>query len=403
MSTIMATYISDPTNIETLNITGGGNIDGLFDNNPSFKYFIFGPGNYYLTDTLKTNKVGLSMRSLNNSAKSVHIFQTVPNKDAIVVEHNQFVMKYLSIHDEFDGNITLGLSGVNGVLISKCFFYGNKTNFTVFASGPTELLAGQSTLDGYANNILDGGNIFTNNIVYTQFAGDSVSFSLQKGCKISSNIIRGGRLAIYMCKSSFIYANKIYDSTSSGIYVSLPSENLEIMENQIYSCDNSAIVVKNQIEHGPFITPNPSNINFSRNRISNTSSNALEFNDAKGMIVDSNVLIISKNYSVYLLNCDNLTVSNNKFAYFNTCLWVENSSNNIFKNNEIYSVYPDVANNAIKLSNGSLNNTFDSNSVMGNFQYDIYAISTDSIGTVEINNTYSKFYDFATENIIFNM
>lgn len=385
-------YTLDPlTLIVTVNPSSF--IDDIFTANPDILIFHFPDGNYYLTDILKVTVPNISFIGTSGNPKNVHIFQNNTLRDGLAINANNFNMQYISIHDSHDGKIALTVAGSSNNTVQNCYFYGNKTTFTIFYAGPKNLLEGVSTLNAYSSNNLDMNNVFKNNVVYSQWSGDCVSFSLQVNGIFNNNIIRGGKLAIYMCKKSNFTNNIIYDSINSGIHVSFPSHNLNIVSNKIYECDASGIKLSNQVEHGTFTTT-PYNITIRNNYIYDAKVNAIELNDANKCTIRTNKFISSETYGIYALRCTNLTINNNKISYFQVAFWLEATTYcNLFQNT-CMSVYPDEGQNVVKTTPDSNNNIVYDNNVYGKIIYDKYALSA---GNSEYNNAYYEYYDIGEE------
>ncbi len=376
----------------SITLTPNTNIDNIFTSNPTIKTFIFPTGNYYLTDILKITKNNIKFQSLTKNSKDVHIFQTNSSKDGIaIIGCSGVSIINISIHDTFSGKIALTGASINNCKITGCYFYGCEDTFTIYLAGPSTLTAGTNTLDAYNSSTIDNNNLFKDNTVYTKWSGDSVSFSLQNNGNFLSNIIRGGKVAIYMCKNTIIRNNTIYDSTTNGLYISLPSHNLIIDKNKIYECNNSAIKMTNQVEHGTF-TPSNYNIAISNNYLYDAKIYAFEINDAIGLEIFLNKSISTDIFGIYLLNSDNIIIHDNKFSYFTIALWLENTTNTSTYSNRFYSVYPSQANNVIKLVNNSNNNQFLNNIIKGKIIYDYFSVDSSCTGCTETGNAFDEYY-----------
>lgn len=386
-------YNGDPLSIL---VTPGATIDDILPANPDAIYFYFGAGNYYITDILKITRSNISFIGLTGNSKDVHIFQNNVNRDGINVISDGFIMKYISVHVPHDNRIALIVASASNTLIQYNYFYGNKTTFSIYYAGPRTLTVGQSTLDAYDGNLLDKKNYFQNNVVYSEWSGDCVSYSLQRNGKFTTNIIRGGKLAVYMCRSCTVTNNTIYDSINEGIHVSLPTHKVNITNNKIYECQAPGIKLSNQVEHGAFVAT-PYNINIKNNYIYDSKSNSIELNDALDCVISGNKLISSELYGIYMLRSNNIAISDNKISYFKVCVWVETSSNNEINNNTFLSVYPDEGNNIVKLTTDSNNNNIHDNTSMGKVIYTKYIIPSQTVGNVELNNTHTEYYDIAQE------
>ena len=96
----------------------------------------------------------------------------------------------------------------------------------------------------YNNHVL-------NNSITSNYTGDGVSFALQKNGRFAYNEISGAMLSVYMVKDTRVFNNTLSDSLQSGIYLTLPSENVVIDNNKITNPVYHGVVVKPQYsEHG---------------------------------------------------------------------------------------------------------------------------------------------------------
>ncbi len=350
------------------------NIDNIFVDNPTITTFIFNAGTYNLTDDLKILVDGIQMLGATGYAKDVHIVQQTSGQDGIVIKANDVVLQDMSIHCPFSGTSCLITADCNNSVVSGNYFYGCNDHFAIYYAGPSSLAVGQSTLDGYTNYTLDEGNVFYKNVVYSDYSGDSISFSLQYLSQFVGNFIRGGKVAIYMCRTTNVYNNTIVNSTSNGIYVSLPSDNLSIICNKIYHSTYSSIKISNQVEHGSFTSYNY-NIVVQHNKIHDARLYGMELNYCVGITVKNNKLDEGDNMGIYCYSGDYITIQSNKIAYFNFGLWLEATTNSLVDCNTIMSVYPDLGQNGIKLTSDSTSNSVTNNTLYGKYQYDLIADS----------------------------
>lgn len=384
---------------KNVRLNDGDVLDDLLIRYPKGRTFIFKPGNYYLNKVLKINKPNIIFKGLTNVAKDVHIYQNNTNMDGLDVEADGFTMNNISIHVPHPGKVALVFAGCNNTLIDRCYIYGNPTTFSVFYAGP-DVSAGAPTLNTYSVGNLDIGNVMSRCVIYSEWSGDSVSYSLQKNGRFWGNIIRGGKLAVYMCKNCVVDQNTIYDSSTNGIFVSLPSHNVDIKFNIIKECQESGIIIKNQLEHGSF-TPSNYNINIYNNMVYDSKFHAVDINDGHQISVTKNRFLSTELNGIYCLDCNNITVSDNMVAYFNTALCLENSSNSFFTNNICYSVYPDESKEVVKIINGSHQNTITTNIAKGRYISNVlYKVNPDSMTNSVTNNIYEPFYTY-NEEIMF--
>ena len=216
-----------------------------------------------------------------------------------------------------------------------------------------------------------------------------MSFSLQYKGQFVGNFVRGGKLALYMCRTTNVYNNTFTDSTTNGIYVSFPSDNISIIGNKIYNTTYSGIVMKNQIEHGTF-TPYIYNIIVQLNTIFNSHMYGIELNNANTVIIKNNKIVSGQTMGIYSYNGKNLLMTLNNISYFNYGIYLEQTSNSNIQSNTLNSIFNSNGSNAIKIFNSS-SDTVVSNNICG--QYTSTLISdggtNDNISSNNINSYYT--------------
>ena len=376
-------------------------IDDIIDVNPTATTFIFTSGDFFLSKVLHIEKPNLTFIGSTNNPVDVHIFQSNSSMDGIsIIFAHSTILDSLSIHVTHKDKIALTIASCNNTLVNNCYIYGNDNTFSVFYPGPKSLEQGQSTIDGYVNNVLDTRNVFRNNTIYTSWSGDSVAFCLQKEGLVDNNIIRGGKMAVYMCKDVDVTNNTVYDSVSNGIYLSLPSKNIYMSGNYIYDCKASGIKVANQMEHGTFTPEHRYNVTIEDNDIVDADFYSIELNNLNNSTVIRNTFISTAVYGIYAYQCEQICMLYNKISYFDVAIWLEGTSNSLVVVNELFSVYPDIAKNVVKLVNASNNNIVTFNNVKGMISYDLYTVDSSSLNNNVINNLYSKYYTREEEKSI---
>ena len=249
-------------------------------------------------------------------------------------------------------------------------------------------------MDAYQNDYLDKYNTFKNNIIYSKWSGDSISFSLQSDGVFEHNVVRGGKIAIYMCKKILVSRNYIFDSVSNGMYISFPSHNLTIRCNKFYECTASAIKLANQAEHGNFDTSDYF-INIYQNYIYDSKLYGIEINNGKNINIYKNKIVSTDVYCIYSYLSQNINIHHNRFYYFNVVIWFESTSDSLISDNAIYSVYPDNGDNICKIINNSINNIITYNASYGKIINDKYI--SDSNLNIFIDNTHNDYFDYDEE------
>jgi hypothetical protein len=374
-------------------------IDNLLVLNPTITTFIFQPGTYKLINIFKILQPNIKFVGYTGVARDVMILQTM-NYDGILLSSDSIVLQDISIKCTFSQKVTLTVSSANNTLVSGCWLYCSSDTFGIYYAGPSNLVAGTSTIDAYNGYNLDTGNIFYNNIVYANFTGDSVAFCLQYNSQFVKNFIRGGKAAIYMCRTCNVYNNTIMDSNSNGLFVSLPSDNLTITCNKICNSTYSGLVVKDQLEHGSF-TRYSYNIIINYNTIFGSKFYGMELNNGTDFIVANNKIVAGSLMGIYSYNGASVSIESNKIAYFTHGVFLENNIGGDIKSNDIMSMYPNFGQNGIKLTNTTTNITVNNNNMDGMYLYDLIADS--GIGNTISSNTISPNYTMDDEKNIYNI
>lgn len=342
------------------------NIDHLFNDSTITKTFFFKDGEYTVTKQINISGKNVRMIGLSGNASAVHLIQETVDQNLLNITGDNFTMSDMSLHSEEGDTVCLSQSGSSWSHITNCHFYGSDTNFTVYFAGP-DVAAGQETIDAYTNNLLDTNNIFDNNVIYTKWSGDAVSFSLQRFGSLRNNIIRGGKLAVYMVKDSTISHNYAWDSSAHGIICSLPCNKVEISNNVIRKSSSASISLRAQLEHGDFNTDDHDLV-IKNNTITDCKHIGIEVNSGHNIVIDGNVVIAAAQTSIYLLRCSGVSLKNN------TCVGSDNivvidieSTLNSVTNNTLYSVFPKESHHAVLVEATSTGNEISSNTTRGRF------------------------------------
>ena len=353
----------------------------------NLRKIIFRNGHYEIEQPIKIDKNYIEISSENDDPTDVIITNSKINGYVIILSNCHHVtIRGLTLSAKMNTSIALTVENSNHTLVEKCRFFGGDDHFTVYYSGP-KLDAGPPTLNAYDNDILNVNNIFYNNIIYSNWNGDTLAFSLQKFGKVYNNVFCGGKIAIYMVKDSEIFYNKIFDSHSHGIVVSIPSQRLVIIGNYIQSSTSSAINLMNQIEHGPYngiIPIEGHQIVINANVIEDSKHIGIELTDANTVEIKQNVISNSVN-GIYLHKSKSCKVYENniKSCHIGIAIDVE-SENNLVSENKILSYYPVLTKWAIVSHLNTSDNKVTDNSFLG--QYSSNAIEDFGIDNTFLNN-----------------
>lgn len=331
-------------------------------------FFLIKPGNYTITKNFVIDRDNINIFGETSDPGDVLIQQITPGMDGIVINADHITLKNVSVKVDNGENVCLSHYDSNYSNIQNCHFYGSDTHFTIFFAGPSDLEMGESTVNGYFNDNLDMYNIFDNNIIFTRWNGDAISISLQKYCSFRGNIVRGGKVAVYMCKNTLVTLNQIYDSTSEGIFVSLPSHDLTISHNKIRKCENAGISMRPQVEHGPTLMEDY-RIDIRDNIIINSGFIGIELNSVQLCTIKNNYVNKTKLSGIYLLNNDNCTIDDNELFEPNRGIFVDSSDFVTITNNEIISTNKYLTDHGIYLQNipDTLNIIVAGNMIIGEY------------------------------------
>lgn len=340
-------------------------LDNLLTRHPHVDNFFFEPGVYTLTKPLVIDRENVVLAGLH-AAPDVHIKQTTVDNDALVIRASRVSVHHLSIHCENGNGIAVTHSDVSWTSVEHCHIYGSETYFAVYIAGKT-LPPGEGTLQGYANGDLDAYNVFDNNIVYSKWSGDAISFSLQKYGSVRNNVVRGGQFSIYMVRDCIVSNNHVYDSSSYGIGISLPSHDLVVSNNHIEKCQSSGIALRPQLEHGEFAKESY-RIDVKNNIIENVAYLGIEVTDSIDVNVVSNYVRRPKDTAIYVLRSENVVVADNRLSYFPKGIMLDVGTSQVtVKLNRLFSIYPDEAVFGVWMEVDTSNNSIVQNSLYGRY------------------------------------
>lgn len=362
------------------------NLDDLLTKYPKCDHFIIMPGTYNLTKPLKITRPNVRIIGYSNDANRVKIIQQNV-LDGIVINANNTTIKNITVEvNKNEEVICVTHYDCNWTNISNCVFNGSDIYFTIYYAGPSELEIGQDTIQGYLDGVFDKYNIFENNIINSKWDGDGVAFSLQSEGSVRYNLLRGCKLAIYMCDKSVVSHNTVIDSTSKGIFVSLPSSDLMISDNRLLNCEKGGINIRLQLEHGEYINYDH-DIVIKNNEIGKTNYMGIELNYSDQVTVTNNTINDCVSYGVYGLNVTSSEVSNNNILLCHRGIFMDGSNNNNIENNRIVSIKSD---HAIALNDSSINEV-KNNRFVGRFSSVYINEFGDSTNNSYINNERERF------------
>jgi hypothetical protein len=372
MKSIILTELSNPV------------LDNILTTYPNVSVFYLEKGNYILTQQLNFTRPDLRFIGVSGNPTDVKIVQTTMDANGFNILADNIVINSISLYVENGAGICMSISGANWCNIENNNFYGSDINFTIYFSGP-KLEIGEDTINGFLNDNLDMYNIFDNNIIYTKWNGDAISFCLQKHGSLRDNIVRGGKLAIYMVKNCYISSNRIYDSSAHGIICSLPSKDLYIINNYITNSVSAGINVRLQAEHGEYINENH-NIIIKGNTITHSKYIGIEINNGNNIKIVDNTVKWTAQFSIYLLKSSEVEIKNNTcIQYVRGIILDVECNNNLINDNTFFSVFPKISEHSIVIEDLSENNIFNNNTISGKHSSDIVK---DVTGVNVINNNH---------------
>lgn len=361
------------------------NLDNIFEYD-NINYFILEKGIYEITKPLVINKNNIIFTSRTNNPNDVQIIQKNDMDGLVIKNSNGIIIRGITITVKDGNNVCFTNSNSNWTNVSNCCFYGSDQHFTVFYSGPSHLKKGESTINGYVNNELNNNNIFENNKIYSKWDGDAISFCLQNNGIFRNNIVKGCKMAIYMCKNTFVSNNSSNDSSSHGIVLSIPSENIKICNNIINRSLAGAITARLQLEHGKFNITNHQ-IDINNNVILDCKYIGIEVVESIYVNIYCNNIISTNHFGIYILNVSNANLNNNKLYDNKRGIVIEQTYKSHIYNNYIYSLNLDISDHGISILNSN-NNKLINNKLYGYYLSFIKELFEDKL--IESFNTFEN-------------
>jgi hypothetical protein len=198
----------------------------------------------------------------------------------------------------------------SNVVLNHCKILGSDHMFGIFFAGPN-LPIGDATVSAVENKQLDEHNKIINCTVESNFIGDGVSFSLQKNGIVHNNLIKGTKLAFYMCVDSFVINNTFENSNSSGIFYNIPALDNVIAQNTILNAEGSGIKIALQGEHPVSETYRGTNLKVFNNTIIAAGHFGIDINNLRQSLIVNNHIEASGTGGMYLLRAEYLTIKKN--------------------------------------------------------------------------------------------
>jgi parallel beta-helix repeat protein len=314
----------------------------------------------------------------------------------IIIQGDNVLFMNVSIHVGTHAQPALIIQDTNSSNVTQCYFYGSTSTPTIIYQGYSNLAPGVPTLDAYSAFNLNEYNWFTNNVVYCSYSGIAIKWRMQRYSRFMYNFVRGGNVQVFFTRNSKISENTIVNSQSTGIILYLPCRTVDINYNNIYDSASSGIKVTNQTECVFY----PSNyyIKIEYNTVYNSVVYGIQIDSAIAFTIAYNKLLASQSMGIYLYNSTNSIISHNKIAYFQNGICLEQSSGITVEGGLIQSIYPQIGNNAVKITSGSNANVVDGMLIQGEYNYNL--IADDGTNTTIQNITEETYYSLNDEILI---
>lgn len=257
-----------------------------------------GAGTFHLEREIVINQTNVTF--IGNQDGDPTVIYKHATRNGISVEQggDGFCMKNIQMREQDNARENHGACLViraNNTVVQDCEFASaaeKGTSFTVYYQGPH--WTRENTIRNFnSNEPLHTGNKFIRNVVSSPRICHNLSFSLQDDGLVYDNTING-MLAVYMCKNTMVLRNEITTTNNHAIFVSTPSENIAILDNNLNTrvTVHSAILFKRQEDNND----NNRNINQPDSPINSAISNntirrkrcAIEFQVAHRALIYDN-------------------------------------------------------------------------------------------------------------------
>lgn len=364
-----------------LNSALNSNLDNIFSVYSDVACFYLEKGDYTLTKELEIVSDNIKLIGLTDNPDDVKIRQLTNNKNVLHVRANNASIQNISFYASQGDSVCLSQRNSNWINIEDSIFYGNDTAYSVIFSGSQQ---NSNVIDAYKNNEFSLNNIFDNNIVYS-LCGLCISISFQNYISVRDNLFRGGKLEQFLNRSSIFTHNIFHNSSSHGIFISLPSNDITINNNFIKNTTEASIKVNlsnDYLSEKDTIT----GIVIENNLIVDCKYIGIEVVNSNNINIGNNILKWIGEFGVFFLSTVNSSISANNIIQSRRGIHIDNScDNNLLLGNNIHSIYTSISEHAIALEATTLNNTISNNNIYG--EYSSVAIKNISDSNTESNNT----------------
>jgi len=207
------------------------------------------------------------------------------------------------------------------------FFASSRIYSTFFGGSKSRYRPGESeTVQAYKAGSLDEDNAVRNNHIYSSSGGDALVFTLQKNGVVDGNKVTSGGISFYMNRASVCNQNTVLRSPNYGIYVTLPSDQIEIANNKIIQSQKSGIKVGRMTDHVELGLPTieteerpqyrATGVALMGNQLFDIKSIGIEVELTHGCVLKRNSISRADYSGIFLQHSDKPLIMNNRLEDF---------------------------------------------------------------------------------------
>lgn len=207
------------------------------------------------------------------------------------------------------------------------FFASSRIYSTFFGGSKSRYRPGDSeTIQAYRAGSLDEDNAVRNNHIYSASGGDALVFTLQRNGVVDGNKMSSGGISFYMNHASVCNQNTILRSPNYGIYLTVPSNQVEIANNKIIHSQKSGIKVGRMSDHVELGLPSmeteerpqyrATGVALVGNQLFDIKSLGIEIELTHGCVVKHNSISRTDYSGIFLQHSDKPLIMNNRLEDF---------------------------------------------------------------------------------------
>lgn len=330
------------------------------------------------------------------SKENVKIVQTNTSADGVVIYADNSSVSNLTVDCQTYGGLGSAIveGHSNNVKVSDCIVYGSNNGFSIYFAGK-DYIDDADTIAGVETNNLDQNNVIENCTVYSNSKTDGVILALQGHGKLINNTIVGTRIAFYMCNSSEVSGNTVNNSTTEGIYVSIPAFNNVVKNNVINNCALSGIKVAVELEHPNDAINNRTYVGtgftIKNNVVNHPAYFGMEIDELADSVICHNSITKCDYIGIYVLRSNHLSLIQN--AIIDPGYGINEPADSNYANNLLNGISWNVNDNSgIFLDYKASDNIIHRNTISSSSSGCVHAICANSaIGDATITgNTYTN-------------